>query len=222
MQGYARPLRVFSKAIVNTMPTHPHSTNKVGVIPYRWSSARTESGDHPLASIEFLVHLPKPKNEGREAHVKWGVARGTVRMKGTEQDIRDAASLAQHDADAIEDHWLTAVNEMGEELGLLPENLKGGTIQDLGLIRYDSQTKPPYDIHFFTAEVGSVPLDTLKERATHSQDVAWMNLDTIRSMAARGGPNRNAQFRPGYVPILEQVAAGLAQDKETHIYSQQW
>ena len=173
-------------------------TNKVGLLPYH-------RGMH---DIEWLVHLPKPKAPGEEAHMKWGIARGTIRYKddhGNLIDVRDMDMLHEIPHGKLENPWKTALNEAEEELGVVCADLDLTTTHDHGLVEYISENKPPYPIHFYSVHTkASFTLDKAKECAIDTQDIAFKTLDELREMAVHDGPP-NTQFKTGYISIIEEI-----------------
>lgn len=175
-----------------------HATNKVGLLPYRFSG--TEAA--------FLLHLPRPKKAEEADLMKWGVARGTVRRRGEAGewlDIRDAALLPSLPLDSIEPHVDAALHEAEEELGLLPDEVQMELWRDHGLLTYDSETKGSYALHLFSVRVrDDVLVEVLNARAQDSLDVAWFTLPQMRAMVEAD------KMKAGYLPMVEAVLASLA------------
>ena len=204
-----------------------HATNKVGLLPYRLSfpsfpRKRESSGidavdsrsrgnddkrDDGSGTIEFLLHLPRPKNPADAHLMKWGVARGTVRWRdaaGVLNDIRDAAALPSLPPESIEPHADAALHEAEEELGLLPADMRMDTWRDHGLLGYVSETRGRYDLHLFSVAVcDGVALEALKARARDALDVGWFSLAQMRQMVAQ------EHMKAGYVSMVEAVEDAL-------------
>ncbi|MCI5049538.1 MAG: hypothetical protein MRY32_04325 [Rickettsiales bacterium] len=178
-------------------------TNKIGIVPY-----------HSVGSGRaYLVHLPKPKNEGEEAQMKWGVARGTLRYRGDDgqwQDIKYVDMLDDIPRHKIEEHWHTALHEAQEELGVTRQDLDLSSVEDHGMMDYASETKVPYPIHWFSVKTkASFTSQVAKERAIDSLDIGFKTLDEIEAMV-QSDSVPNAQFKAGYLPILKAIDQKLA------------
>jgi 8-oxo-dGTP pyrophosphatase MutT (NUDIX family) len=173
---------------------HPaHQTNKVGIVPYTIS---------PNGEWRFLVHLPIAKNPAEQDEMMWGVVRGTVRdVDG--QDLRTLESLRATPPERIEPPEQTACAEAEEECGLSKDHFGPETTADHGLIDYQSLSKPPYPIRFYSIHLPNADLATLKAAATDAADLALATLPQLQDWAASG------QFKPGYLPILAQIEADL-------------
>ena len=172
---------------------HPkHETNKVGIIPYIFR-AKTPY---------FLIHLPVAKIAEEQHLMTWGIPRGTVRdIHGN--DIRQIEQLRATHADHIEDHWQTALHEIEEECGILPEDMVLDSVKNHGLMDYGSQRLSPYPLQIFSVMLRHDDLDTLIDRASDATALAFASLNEIRANAESGS------FKPGYLPIIQVIADTL-------------
>ena len=130
--------------------------------------------------LHFLIHLPKAKNPAEQDQMMWGLVRGTV-------ELTDRSA------------WYTAQREGAEEAGLSPEDVKQDSKCDHGIMDYASLNKPPYPLHVFSVELARDELTAFKANATDATDLALHSLKEIQAMAEA------AQFKPGYLPILQQL-----------------
>lgn len=207
---------------------HPkHLTNKVGLVPVRYSlvsslprdgargklqqgssheavldsslrgNDKGEGGDE--RAIECLIQLPKPKAGDAASDMLWGLARGTVRHKDTLKDLRTLEVLRDTPPECIEEAADAARVEAREELGVLPEWITPSSFRDCGVHDYASHHKGIYPIHFFSCELIDVPLEQLKAGAMDSLDVGWYTLAQMEAMAADG------HFKAGYLPIVRKI-----------------
>ena len=186
-------------------------THKVGVIIFRWQSAEDEN-----RTLQFLIHLPKPKRAGEEDRMQWGLARGTVRYRvSPDKPWVDARASEQfeyaithdYEFESLEDTWWM---EAGEELGVQLESKP--PLIDLGLHEYVSLNHPPYPIHFLALEW---PQDGHLETPQDALAVAFKSLDDVRAMASGESAIANERMKPGYVTILEAVEQQLHRFKKS-------
>ena len=158
--------------------------------------------------VQFLLNQPRPKPETPDDMPRLGFVRGTRMYRGAGSSVW---LDADHDGHTLPPAGVefqplltTLAREMEEEASLSPAILAQATITDLGVHRFASSSKTPYDIHWFAV---FLPEDAATALPLHGHRDAvftqWVTLAELQAMVAQGN------ISSGYSAIADYAIARL-------------
>ena len=154
--------------------------------------------DGVAAPLVLLVQ-PKGKRADPNDPPPYVLPRGTrayAASDGTWHDARTKEDAIAH-AEALEPLDATMKREAEEEAGIPPALFTNQAYRELGVRRYTSPNKPPYDVYWGVLTL-SLEDRALLSMPVDSQDMQWVTLAEFEQMVAAG------TARAGYLEIARE------------------